>query len=1241
LAVAVAAAFVATASGQTWSGAASGNWNNTSNWSSPPINNVDVSLTFGATNNPTMNQNLANPFSLGTMTFTAAAPAYVINGNTIDFSDGGSTFTGILAQNSSSQITFNAPISISSGSGLLDLNGTGTGIVTLSGVVSGGTIYNESAAPLFITNPGNSSAYLQAHAGTTTLTSPTAVAGFQVDSGAVVKLGFTSGNNAAAPAHITLNGGTLAVPAGTADYYVTSLYGSGTLDFTGSTDFWMHFTGATPYIDLSVVPGSFVWTGANQSRIQNDGTAALNVQLNPGTTLTEGISLANGTTGQPILFGGGGTVTLTSSNNSANLIVDSKATVQVQDLAYLGSGSLTLSDSVGLITSPATHGRLVYTGPTATLTKNITLSTGGGAIAVTQNGSNLTISGIISESGTSRELGISGAGTAASTAIVTLTGANTYTGPTTVFGGGILAVNSVTNVGTAGPLGAGGSLVLGLMGFGPGTFAYQGPTASTDHGITFSNSANDPGYIQIAPGTNLTVGGAVSGPLNKTGAGTLTLTNGTNTITTANVLAGTLAIGSPTAIGPMATVNLSAGTTFQNSFGPGDNSAFPLVALNLNGGTYADGAVANDFYVGKITSQSGGIVNLAGSTNVGLHLASATPSINVSDNATWTGGGTSHIQDDGLSVAQISIAPGVTLNNGIALTIGLSGLGFQITGGGTLNQTGAASAPLTISNGTLQLASAPLLQTPIPLTLDGGAFKYTGPTDSLNRPFSLTTNGGTVNVSSATSNLQLTGALTGTGLFAKEGPGTFALTNASGFTGTVLVDTGVLQLQGPLGGTSAVAVNAAGTLQYAVSQSTGRTFNLNYGTLSATAGTTVTLNGAAVNGGFLRGPGTQVVTGGTVLAGVTAQPDAVISQTGPGSFVNFTNSGAFSVAAGLAPPVLFNGFTNQGSGSITLGAGSQVNVSAFQTYGTLTLSAGPSSATPTQLTNAGTTPMFFNGGSRTFISIPSHAGSFDAGIDLAGQNAIVAGGLFVNNGYVVDSVGTGQKTVIADFGSLVKGAGFFQNSVQTVNGGKFQAGNSPGKASFGSFTFGPGGVSNYVFAIDDATGAAGPSPDADGHVSGWGLVKALQRPAGSATTPGDFAWTASPANKLTVALETLVNPTTVGTDIAGPMADFDPTRSYVWPAVQWTGTYGGPADAAALNASTAFDLSGFANPIAGTFGWSPDTADHTLSLTYTPSAVPEPGTLALTSLAAWGLVMLRRRRIEGAGNRPTAGPGCP
>jgi hypothetical protein len=75
-----------------------------------------------------------------------------------------------------------------------------------------------------------------------------------------------------------------------------------------------------------------------------------------------------------------------------------------------------------------------------------------------------------------------------------------------------------------------------------------------------------------------------------------------------------------------------------------------------------------------------------------------------------------------------------------------------------------------------------------------------------------------------------------------------------------------------------------------------------------------------------------------------------------------------------------------------------------------------------------------------------------------------------------------------------------QNGVIFQNGGKFQAGNSPGSASFGRFVFEPAGVDNYVFAVDDAAGTAGPAPDALGHVSGWSLVRAVPVIATATTT---------------------------------------------------------------------------------------------------------------------------------------------
>jgi autotransporter-associated beta strand protein len=500
------------------------------------------------------------------------------------------------------------------------------------------------------------------------------------------------------------------------------------------------------------------------------------------------------------------------------------------------------------------------------------------------------------------------------------------------------------------------------------------------------------------------------------------------------------------------------------------------------------------------------------------------------------------------------------------------------------------------------------------------------------------------------------GVISGGGGLSYSAPGTLTVGNAANtYSGGTNVQNGTVQVASDAAlGTGNVTGAALGTVNFTGNTTTAKSFAMNGGTIAVAAGKTLALNGSVVSSAFLDGAGTFATdpTNGARFANATSQPSVkIVSNSAADRFVNFTNGGTLTVPSGVNPfgnsaPPNLNGFTIQGSGTLTIGAApinglnqppSQINVANFQSYGVLTVNpAVPNSGQYSLLTNVGTAPLGFNAGSRTFIGRPDTSNcncgnpTFVAGIDLNGRNAIVAGGLFVNDDFVVDSSngGMGTATVVADYGSLVKGAGYYQSPVITQNGGKLQAGDSPGTASFGRFVFGPGGVSNYVFDINDAIGTAGSSPDATGHANGWGLVKAVQQSVFGTTTPGDFTWTAAPTAKLTVALDTIVGTTADDTDIAGPMANFDPTRSYSWLAGQWAGTYSGPTDAAALNAATSFDTSGFLNPIAGTFGWSLDPAGQSLSLVYTPTAVPEPGTLALIGVvtAVAGLVRRRRRR---------------
>jgi fibronectin-binding autotransporter adhesin len=778
---------------------------------------------------------------------------------------------------------------------------------------------------------------------------------------------------------------------------------------------------------------------------------------------------------------------------------------------------------------------------------------------------------------------------------LTVTAANTYTGPTQV-NGGILSVAALANGGVASPIGQSSNAATNLTFANGGILQYTGPTVSTDRGFTLNTGGG--GFDVNQAGTTLTLSGAGtgSGGFIKSGPGTLILT-GANVYTGGTTInAGTLQVGAGGATGALGSGNVT------------DNGS---LVYNLTSNATLSGAISG---TGGVSQTGTGTLTLTGTNTYSGGTTISAGILQVGPGALGSGA----VVDN--TTLAFSVSSSATQSNLISGPGGISKLG---SGALTLTGANTYTGPTAVSAGSLVAGSSSAFGVNSAVMLSAGA---TVSVNGNNVAVGSLAGTGTVNnnantaatltVGSDNTSTTFAGLITdGTGYplaVAKVGTGMLTLTGRVANTGGCTATGGMLELSGALvqPGPSSLTAAAGATIQYD--------------------------SGAQVYGGFLRGAGTHVVTGGATLSGVTTLGSTVVSQTGAGSFVNFANGGSYSLAAGLATPAVFNGFSNEGSGSITVGAVSKVNAADFQTYGTLTLNpAVVGSGQFTELVNTGSSPLYFNGGSRTFLGTPATANfngspTFVAGFDLNGKNAVVAGGLFVNNGFVVDSsnMGTGTATIVADFGALVKGAGFFQNPVITQNGGRVQAGNSPGTASFGRFVFGPGGVSNYVFAIDEATGTAGPSPDAAGHVSGWGLVKAVRQSFGSATTSGDFTWTGTPTNKLTVAIDTLVNPTTVGTDIAGPMADFDPTRAYSWPAAHWAGTYSGPTDAVTLNAATSFDTSGFLNPIAGTFGWSLDPAGQTLSLVYTPTAVPEPGTLALlgaVAAAGWCRRWLARR----------------
>ncbi len=317
---------------------------------------------------------------------------------------------------------------------------------------------------------------------------------------------------------------------------------------------------------------------------------------------------ASGTWGTDLFWntdstgGGGGTLTNT--------------TITTSDSVNFGNGATGLA--AGTITGPSTaegfqsmtfasgSGAIVLSGGL------LNLATGGGSTITVNNASN-TISTVLQDSG--------GAGVLikAGTGALVLSGANTYTGTTTI-SAGTLSVGTIGDGGVAGNLGQATNAAANLV-FDGGTLQYTGATASTDRSFTINTGKTATFDITT---NNLTVSGAstaTNGALTKTGAGTLTL-SGANTYTgLTTVSGGTLNIQNATATGTIAGgVIVSSGTKLQLQHATGITVGAEALSLGTNG----------------LFAATGGAVSLAtiGGTAYELHTFTTTGTTSLTSSLT-------------------------------------------------------------------------------------------------------------------------------------------------------------------------------------------------------------------------------------------------------------------------------------------------------------------------------------------------------------------------------------------------------------------------------------------------------------------------------------------------------------------------------------------------------------------------------------------------------------------------------
>ncbi len=571
--------------------------------------------------------------------------------------------------------------------------------------------------------------------------------------------------------------------------------GAGTFTQTGGTNTGPSW--APLVLILAVEPGSSGTYNLNggllsvASLSSGSGTAVFNFNggmLNIAATFASNLPIAlntssfnatfdtggyNVTLSGPLSGPGGlvkadsGTLTLAGSNTYSGGTTLSAGQLDLNNASALGTGTFTISggtigNTSGAAITLSTNNAQFWNGDfTFAGTNDLNLGAGNVTMSssrtVTVASNNLTVGGVISDSGSGYSLTKAGTGT------LTLAGSNTYSGGTTV-AAGVLAVN--------GSLGASGNVYV------QATASLAG-TGSVGN-VTVSSSGT------VAPGS----GG--------------TLTAASLSLATGDILAYTLGTGT----GNDSLLAVSGGLTLSSSVTlnvtPGaawGNGSYVLATFgslidsssNFSGWTVTGTGLRKHTYTFAI---SGGSLDL---TVVPVPPMSwiAPGGGSWATSANWAGGAIPTTQDDTASFGTSIGSSTATVTLDGARTLG--GLVFSTTGGGTYIIASNDGSALTLAN----------YGSPVPVTVSGGNHTISAPM-TLNDNLNFSANPG--------AGLTLSGSVSGAGAVTVGGSGTLTITGTTNtYTGGTTVNSGTLSL-GPGGyglstvGSGAVTVNAGGTL---------------------------------------------------------------------------------------------------------------------------------------------------------------------------------------------------------------------------------------------------------------------------------------------------------------------------------------------------------------------------------------------------------------------------------------------
>ena len=403
--------------------------------------------------------------------------------------------------------------------------------------------------------------------------------------------------------------------------------------------------------------GYLQYTANNQydysSRFSTATTQKYYVDTN-GQSVTWATALTS--SGGTLIKTGTGAVTLSGNNTytgattiSAGILGLGHATDTLLDTGAVtvSGGELSIagnSDTVGVVT--LTSGSITGTGGTLT---GSSYDVRKGSISAKLGGANVTLTKSTSD-------------------IVTLTGANTYTGLTTV-SDGTLAYGASNVIASGAVTIDGATAILSL-----------GSYSDSVGAVTLKNGGSITGSTGVLTGTSYAVesgsvsailGGGVA--LTKSTSGTVTL-SGANTYTGGTTVnAGTLALGSSGAVGSSGTISMNGGTMQFSASNTTDYSA----RLKLE-----DGKTATFDTNGQTVAFANVLAHGAGGT--GALTKTGAGKLTISGSNSYTGATT---VNEGTLAVNGSLAGAVTVNSGGTL------MGTGVITGSTAIQNGALLSP--------------------------------------------------------------------------------------------------------------------------------------------------------------------------------------------------------------------------------------------------------------------------------------------------------------------------------------------------------------------------------------------------------------------------------------------------------------------------------------------------------------------------------------------------------------------